>query len=38
MTANLVDYLLWRGDLPLTSHPLNEVDCAILSALSYLPF
>ena len=38
MTANLVDYLLWRGDLPLTSHPLNEVDCAILSALSYFPF
>lgn len=38
MTANLVDYLFWRGDLPLTSHPLNEVDCAILSALSYLPF
>lgn len=38
MTANLNDYLLWRGDLPLREHPFNEVDCAILASVSYLPF
>lgn len=38
MTANMIDYLLWRGDLPLRDYPFNEVDCAILASISYLPF
>lgn len=24
--ANIMDYLDWRGDLPLTVSPFNEVD------------
>ena len=35
---NLLDYLDWRGDLDLDASPLNDVDFAILSALSYAPF
>ena len=38
MTANLIDYLLWRGDLSLQERPFNEVDCAVLASISYLPF
>lgn len=38
MTANIIDYLLWRGDLPLREYPFNEVDCAVLASISYLPF
>ena len=36
--ANLLDYLDWRGDLPLSAVPFNEVDNLILSELSYLDF
>lgn len=33
------DYLVWRGDLPITPNtPLNEVDALILARLSYFPF
>ena len=35
--ANILEYLEWRGDLPLSSVPFNEVDAAILARLSYLP-
>lgn len=34
--SSILDYLRWRGDLPLTSIPLGEVDGLILSQLSML--
>lgn len=33
--ANLFDYLTWRGDLPLTLIPYNEVDAALFACLCY---
>ena len=36
--ADLFDYLLWRGDLPLDAVPLNPVDTLILSELSYIGY
>jgi hypothetical protein len=36
--ANLLDYLRWRGDLPLRASPFNAVDSLILSVLAYVPF
>jgi hypothetical protein len=36
--ANLMDYLDWRGDLPLTADPFNEVDNLILAELSFVDF
>lgn len=36
--ANLLDYLEWRGDLPLTRDPFNEVDNLILAELSFVNF
>ena len=36
--TNIFDYLLWRGDLPLSQTPFNQVDGAVLARLSYLPF
>ncbi len=36
--ANLLDYLSWRGDLPLTAVPLGEADRAVLCRVAYLPF
>ena len=36
--ANIVDYIAWRGDIPLTQVPLGEVDSLILAYLSYMPF
>ena len=35
--ANIIDYVLWRGDLPVAQAPLGEVDALILSYLSYMP-
>ena len=34
--ANIMDYLDWRGDLPLTVSPFNEVDGLILAELSFI--
>ena len=34
--ADIFDYLLWRGDIPLDAVPPNPVDTLILSELSYL--
>ena len=34
--ANLHDYLKWRGDLPFSRDPFNEVDAAVLASLSYM--
>ena len=36
--ANLLDYLDWRGDLPLSGDPFNEVDNLILAELSFVAF
>ena len=36
--ANIIDYIAWRGDIPLTQVPLGEVDSLILSYLAYMPF
>ncbi|MBP5288274.1 MAG: DUF2974 domain-containing protein [Clostridia bacterium] len=35
--GNMIDYLTWRGDLPVSRVPLGEADLLILSRLSYLP-
>ncbi len=35
--ANIIDYALWRGDLPVRQVPLGEVDALILSYLAYMP-
>lgn len=32
---NILDYLAWRGDIPLAVSPWNEVDSLLLSALVY---
>ena len=34
--ADLFDYLDWRGDIPITSDGLNDVDRMILAQFSYL--
>lgn len=36
--ANIMDYLAWRGDLPLSVSPFCEVDNLILSMLSFINF
>ena len=36
--ANMLDYIDWRGDLPFSSVPLNEVDNLVLSAICYVDF
>ena len=36
--ANILDYIDWRGDLPLDASPFNEVDALIFAELSFLDF
>ena len=36
--ANIVDYIKWRGDLPMTVAPINEIDNLILARIAYLPY
>ncbi len=36
--ANMLDYLVWRGDIGLDYAPFNEVDSLILATLSYLEY
>lgn len=36
--ANILDYLRWRGDIPLALSPFNDVDNLILARLSYIKF
>ncbi len=36
--ANILDYLRWRGDIPLAQSPFNDVDNLILARLSYIKF
>ena len=34
--TNMLDYLTWRGDLPFTLDPLNEVDALVFAQLTYI--
>ena len=36
-TGNLFDYIDWRGDIPMSVDPFNEVDNLVLSTLVYCP-
>ena len=36
--ANIIDYLAWRGDIPLEAAPWNELDGLLMAVLSYLNF
>ena len=36
--ANIIDYVQWRGDIPLAQVPFGAVDALVLSYLSYMPF
>lgn len=36
--ANIFDYLKWRGDVPFTADPFNEIDNLILAELVYTDF
>lgn len=36
--ANIHEYLIWRGDVPFTVSPFNEVDALVLSELVYTDF
>ena len=36
--SNIIDYILWRGDLTFTTSPLNEIDNLILSNISYIDY
>ena len=35
---NMLDYIAWRGDLPLTADGFNEADGAVLARFAYIPF
>ena len=35
--SNMLDYIEWRGDIPFTAAPFNEVDNLVLARLSYIP-
>ena len=35
---NILDYIDWRGDLPMEADGLNEVDGAVMARFSYVPF
>ena len=35
---NIFDYLKWRGDIPFSTAPFNEVDNLILAELAYTDF
>ena len=36
--SNILDYLRWRGDVPLSQSPFNDVDNLVLTRLSYIKF
>ncbi len=36
--ANIIDYVFWRGDLPISAgFPWNELDDLVMARISYLP-
>ena len=36
--TNMLDYLVWRGDIPFSASPFNEVDNIILAMLSFIDY
>ncbi len=36
--SDLLEYIAWRGDLPLEADGFNEADAAVLARFSYIPF
>ncbi len=36
--SNMLDYIAWRGDLPISASPLNEVDVLVFCQITYLNF
>ena len=36
--ANMLDYLAWRGDVPVEVSPWNEIDGLLIATISYLNF
>ncbi|MBP3429091.1 MAG: DUF2974 domain-containing protein [Clostridia bacterium] len=36
--ANIIDYIAWRGDIPVEQVPIGEVDALVLAYLSYMPY
>ena len=36
--ADMLDYIAWRGDLPMEADGFNEADGAILARFAYMPF
>lgn len=36
--TDIFDYLNWRGDLPMQTVPMNEVDGMVFARIAYLPF
>ena len=37
-TTTVTDYLTWRGDIPFSADPFNEVDNLVLCIISYINF
>ena len=37
-TTTVADYLRWRGDIPFSADPFNEVDNLVLCIISYINF
>ena len=35
---NMLDYIAWRGDIPLAANGFNEADGAVLARFAYIPF
>ena len=35
---NILDYLIWRGDIPFSAAPFNDIDATILARTSNIPF
>ena len=36
--SNIIDYIMWRGDITFSEKKINEIDKLIFMRLSYLPF
>ena len=36
--ANMLDYLVWRGDITIHQAGINDIDCFIMSQISYMNF
>ncbi len=36
--GNIVDYLIWRGDIDFSTDPWNEIDSLVFAAVAYANF